>query len=142
MPMTRYKIIITLIVFLSFANLTNSEDFIGEVWEVYADHDTYVIAIHKQAGKAERITFKFEYFSEDGLRLLAIIRGHSVGTLIPLSIGESCFYVKLYENFEFTENDYIICETKEKIILSNIDVRLPTIMPVHLIFSKKMHSSQ
>ncbi len=120
----------------------NAQERIREDWEIYEEGAVHLIGMHKQDGQLERISFEFNYESEDGLRFIATIGGHSVGKLIPLSFSKGCFYAKLYENFESTENDYIICETKEKVLLSNIDVKTPSIMPMHLIFSKKAPASE
>lgn len=124
-------------------------DMRWERWEIYENivrgysrdsmhgGDTgYIMTIYRLENELSRVTLQFVYFSKDGQRTLAGIRGDSVGPLVPLPEVESCFYAKLYENFSFSRSDYIICEEEEKILVSNIDINSPPVMPGHLVLTK------
>ena len=136
MPMIRSTVAIGLVAFSALTNAASAGELISEIWEVPKGHDGYVVALHKRDNQTESVSFKFDFISKDGLRVLATIRGHSVGKLVPLPVGNNCNYAKLYAGFAFTSTDYIICEQNERLVLSNIDAQSPEVMPRHLVLEK------
>lgn len=124
-----------------------------EYWELYEHRvygdsgDTvhggdisYLVALDRHPGERSdelfRITFEFEFISADGLGILATVRGYSLTSLVPVSPAAGCYYTELYENYESSRSDYIICEEEDKFLLSKIDMQSSPVMPGHLVLTK------
>ena len=127
--------IVFFLVFL-LAGSVKAENMTRDVWHLYLKGEAHIIAIYKQNNQPKRISFEFNFESEDGYTFIATIRGHSVGDLVPVPNTKGCFYARMFEHFESTENDFIVCDADDRVLLANMDAESTEALPKYLIFDK------
>jgi len=81
------------------------------------------------------ITFAFRY-NFGGSNPRALVSGMEPVQMSPTDLGKNCFTALLQEQFEYSISRYLICFEGERLLLVNLNIDSPEIMPDYLVLNR------
>jgi len=82
------------------------------------------------------IAFSFRY-NFGGSNPRALVSGIEPVQMSPTDVSEKCFTAQLQEQFEYSVSRYLICFEGKRLLLVNLSIDSPEIMPDYLVLDRE-----